>query len=87
MFIFLVVALIKSIHSVKCKKVERNADNAVLDKSSDKAAMTVLLERDFTGNARNSFLIVRILIAYLLIFLFILYIFSTGFYDYCVTKM
>ena len=41
-------------------------------KSSDKAAMTVLLERDFIGNARNSFLIVRILIAYLLIFLFIL---------------
>ena len=56
----------------------------MLDKSSDKAAMTVLLERDFIGNARNSFLIVRILIAYLLIFLFILYTFSTGFYDYCV---
>ena len=87
MFIFLVVALIKSIHSVKCKKVERNADSAVLDKSSDKAAMTVLLELDFIGNARNSFLIVRILIAYLLILLFILYIFSTSFYDYCVTEM
>ena len=40
---------------MKWKKKERNACNTKCDKfSAVSAAMTVLLERDFTGNERNS---------------------------------
>lgn len=57
---------------MKWKKKERNACNTKYDKfSAVSAAMTVLLERDFTGNEKNSHLIVSVLIAYLLIHLFI----------------
>lgn len=69
---FLVVVFVKSIYWIKWKKKERNAYNTKYDKfSAVSAAMTVLLERDFTGNERNSHLIVSVLIAYLLIHLFI----------------
>ena len=65
----LIVVFVKSIYWIKWKKKERNAYD---DKfSAVSAAMTVLLERDFTGNERNSHLIVSVLIAYLLIHLFI----------------
>ena len=69
-FIFLVMALVNSIYRVKCKKKESNTYSKMENKSSEAAAMTVLLGRDFIGNARNLSLIVRVLIAYLLTFLF-----------------
>lgn len=69
---FLFVVFVKSIYWIKWKKKERNAYNTKYDKfSAVSAATTVLLERDFTGNERNSHFIVSVLIAYLLIHLFI----------------
>ena len=69
---FLVVVFVKSIYWIKWKKKERNAYNTKYDKfSAVSAAMTVLLERNFTGNERNSHFIVSALTAYLLIHLFI----------------
>ena len=63
------MALVNSIYRVKCKKKESNTHSKMENKSSEAAAMTVL-GRDFIGNARNLSLIVRVLIAYLLTFLF-----------------
>ena len=64
------MALVNSIYRVKCKKKESNTYSKMENKSSEAAAMTVLLGRDFIGNARNLSFIVRVLIAYLLTFLF-----------------
>lgn len=63
------MALVNSIYRVKCKKKESNTYSKMENKSSEAAAMTVLLGRDFIGNARNLSLIVRVLIAYLFTFL------------------
>ena len=76
------MALVNSIYRVKCKKKESNTYSKMENKSSEAAAMTVLLGRDFIGNARNLSLIVRVLIAYLFTFPFLSCKFClTSYYD------
>ena len=69
--------LVKLIYRVKCMKEERYAHSTVQFKPSVAAAMTVVLQRDLNGNARNSYFTVGLVITYLLISLFIpVHIFS-----------
>ena len=64
--IFLVMTLVKLIYRVKCMKEERYAHSTVQYKPSVAATMTVLLQRELDGNARNSYFIVGVIITYLL---------------------
>ena len=78
MLIFLFVAFIKSFYRVKCRK--KSVKHIKQRRTSSKrvaTAFTIILERDLSGNERNSYF-VSVHITYFSFYSF-LYIFSTAY--------